>query len=122
MRLGWRLLVSSSRRNLAAEDGAGTMLSLALLAILISVTFALSLRVSTRTNQALVISVAQLAATSASDALSGYRTGHPCEVAGQVAELNFSKLTSCTLYSSGVAVKVSYRGLEGNARADFELK
>jgi hypothetical protein len=63
-------------------------------------------------------SASELVALSAADSLSGFRTGHPCEVARSIASQNSVVLESCKIQGFRIEVQVSKsRSADSIARA-----
>ncbi|MFZ3451946.1 Rv3654c family TadE-like protein [Arthrobacter sp. 7Tela_A1] len=94
------------------EEGAGTVLVLAIVLGLIAVIVGVLLLVQATVGAARAGTAADLAALAGADTLRGLRTGDPCTVAGEVAGRNASELASCTtdLGDQTVTVHVQSRG------------
>ena len=103
VRVGRRLLAEAAR----SEEGSGTILALATLVIVVGAITPVIFHANQAFESERLRTAAELSALSAADALSGFRTGHPCEVARQVARLNAAVLESCTINEFAVEVKVS---------------
>ena len=101
--MGGRLLAEAGR----SEEGSGTMLALATLVLVVGAATPLIFGANQALETESLESASELVALSAADSLSGFRTGHPCEVARQVARLNAAVLESCTINEFAVEVKVS---------------
>jgi secretion/DNA translocation related TadE-like protein len=54
---------------------------------------------------------AKLSALSAADALSGFRTGHPCDVARQVSQHNMVNLAECRIVGFDITIRVSAKSI-----------
>jgi len=54
---------------------------------------------------------AETAAIAAADVLSGFRTGHPCEVAAQISQLNMVKVVECRIVGFDVNIRVAMKSL-----------
>ena len=101
--MGGRLLAKA----VASDQGSGTFLALATMLLVVGAATPLVIS----TNQALeaesLATAAELAALSAADSLSGFRTGHPCEVARSIASQNSVVLESCKILGFRIEVQVS---------------
>lgn len=54
---------------------------------------------------------AESAAIGAADALHGFRTGHPCEVAAQIATQNMANMVECRIVGFDAFVRVRTKSL-----------
>ncbi len=103
MRVGRRLLAQA----VVSEEGSGTILALATLVIVVGAATPVIFNANKAFEAEHLDTAAELSALSAADALSGYRTGHPCEVARQVARVNAAVLKSCKINEFTVEVELS---------------
>lgn len=111
--MGRRSLVET----IVGERGSGTFLAFATLLLVVGAATPLIFSANQAFEAERLDTAAELAALSAADSLSGFRTGHPCEVAAKVARLNSSKLVSCTLTESQVHVELISFGIRQSAKA-----
>ncbi|WP_161580453.1 Rv3654c family TadE-like protein [Subtercola vilae] len=109
----------SARRALADETGAGSVLCVAIVAVvllvialLLSVTNALAVKHQVQTS-------ADAAALAAADVAAGVVSGYPCEVAAAVAEREGVVLGSCQMQGMVAEVTASrvVLGIEVDARS-----
>lgn len=49
---------------------------------------------------------AETSAIAAADALRGFRTGHPCEVAGRIARQNMANVVECRIVGFDAYIRV----------------
>ena len=105
--MGRRLLVET----LASEQGSGTFLAFATLWLVVGAATPLIFRANQALEAERLDTAAELAALSAADSLSGFRTGHPCEVAAKVAQLNAVNLDECRIVGFGVTIRVSVKSI-----------
>ncbi|WP_090816693.1 MULTISPECIES: Rv3654c family TadE-like protein [unclassified Arthrobacter] len=84
------------------ERGSGTVLGLALGAVVALLLVAVLLLAQAVVMASRASSAADLAALAAADAARGLTPGEPCEVASGVAVRHSAKLTSCTVLGGGV--------------------
>ena len=103
MRVGRRLLAEATR----SEEGSGTMLALATVVLVVAAAGPFLFAANHAYELERLRTAAELSALSAADALSGFRTGHPCEVARQVARVNAAVLESCAINEFAVEVSLS---------------
>ncbi len=54
---------------------------------------------------------AETAAIAAADALSGFRTGHPCDVAKRISQLNMVSVEECRIVGFDVYIRVRSKSL-----------
>ena len=105
--MGRRLLVEASQ----SVEGSGTILALETLVLVV----AAAVPFIFGANQVFEIerlgTAAELSALSAADALSGYRTGHPCEVARRVSQLNMVNLAECRIVGFDITIRVSAKSI-----------
>ena len=101
-----------SPTRLVSERGAGTVVALALIAVIVSIAL-LILNVTNRSAQQVLLNVeTDNAAVAAADALRGLVAGYPCDLARQLAPV-----TNCELLESDVLIKTARDGLTAKARA-----
>ena len=101
-----------SPTRLVSERGAGTVVALALIAVIVSIAL-LILNVTNRSAQQVRLNVeTDNAAVAAADALRGLVAGYPCDLARQLAPV-----TNCELLESEVLIKTARDGLTAKARA-----
>ena len=101
-----------SPTRLVSERGAGTVLALALIGVIIGIAL-LILNVTNRSaQQARLNAETDNAAVAAADSLRGLVAGYPCDVARQLAPV-----TNCELLESDVLIKTARDGLTAKARA-----
>lgn len=101
--MGRRLLIN----RLTCEQGSGTFLALATLLLVIGAATPLIFGANQALETESLESASELVALSAADSLSGFRTGHPCEVARRIASQNSVVLESCEAKGFLVEVQVS---------------
>jgi secretion/DNA translocation related TadE-like protein len=101
--LGRRLLANAY----GGEQGSGTFLALATLVLVVGAATPLIYGANQAFEAERLDTAAELSAIAAADSLSGFLTGHPCEVARQVARVNAALLDSCTLNNYVVEVELS---------------
>lgn len=107
VRVGRRLLAP----RLAGDQGSGTYLALASLVLVVAAATPLILRANQALESTQISTAAELSALSAADALSGYRTGHPCDVAAKVAQLNMVNLVECRIVGFDITIRVSAKSI-----------
>lgn len=101
-------------RPVSRDRGSGTVLVLALCALLVSGALAVGLLSAALTARHRASVAADLAALAAADALSGRQAGDPCELAERVAHRNGGTLTQCVSDQDGsVVVEVLVRPRQG---------
>jgi hypothetical protein len=94
------------------ENGAGTVLAIALIALITGLTLVI-LNVSQRVlEQVRLDALAENASIAAADALRGLVAGIPCEVAKSMAPV-----TSCVIVGDDVLLQLERHGLSSRARA-----
>jgi hypothetical protein len=94
------------------ENGAGTVLAIALIALITGLTLVI-LNVSQRVlEQVRLDALAENASIAAADALRGLVAGIPCEVAKSMAPV-----TSCVIVGDDVLLQLERHGLRSRARA-----
>ncbi|UKA49106.1 hypothetical protein LFT48_16925 [Arthrobacter sp. FW305-123] len=84
------------------ECGAGTVLGLALGAVVTALLLGLLLLAQAGVMASRAASAADLAALAAADAARGLTPGDPCAVASEVAGKHAAKITSCTVVGGDV--------------------
>ncbi len=107
MRLGRRSLVET----IAGEQGSGTFLAFATLLLVVGAATPLIFSANQAFEAERLDTAAELSALSAADSLSGFRTGHPCEVAAKVAQLNLVNLDECRIVGFDVTIRVSVKSI-----------
>ncbi len=100
-----------------ADEGAGSVLVLAISSALILLVGLLVPLYMGLTLKRTVAGAADAAALAAADALSGAVPGFPCEVAGKVAALNGASLASCRVDGSDVIAEARSEVLGFSIRA-----
>jgi secretion/DNA translocation related TadE-like protein len=105
--MGRRLLIN----RLACEQGSGTFLALATLLLIIGAATPLIFGANQALETESLESASELVALSAADSLSGFRTGHPCEVAAKVAQLNMVNLVECRIVGFDITIRVSAKSI-----------
>ena len=90
------------RPNSQHERGAGTVLALALVAVVIALLLGPLLLAEAGVMASRAASAADLAALAAADAARGLSSGEPCSVAAEVAGKQDAKITSCTVTGGDV--------------------
>lgn len=94
------------------DDGAGTVLAIAILVLISGLTFVI-LQASQRVvDQVRLNALAENASIAAADALRGLVAGIPCEVAESMAPVS-----SCVIEGNDVLVQLERNGLRARARA-----
>ena len=101
--MGGRLLAKA----VASDQGSGTFLALATMLLVVGAATPLVFSANQALEAESLDTAAELAALSAADSLSGFRTGHPCEVARNIASQNSVVLESCKILGFRVEVQVS---------------
>jgi secretion/DNA translocation related TadE-like protein len=97
-------------RTAARDDGAGTVLAIALVAVVCSLVVASAALGSAVLARHRASSAADLAALAGADRALGRTDGAPCSAAGAVARANQAALTSCAVSRDGaVSVEVAVR-------------
>ena len=97
--------------KLIADQGSGTMLSVGAFSILLLASL-MFMRWQVAVNAAdRVATAAETAAIAAADSLSGFRTGHPCEVAAEISQLNMVKVVECRIVGFDVNIRVAMKSL-----------
>ena len=105
--MGGRLLAEAGR----SEEGSGTMLALATLVLVVGAATPLIFGANQALETESLESASELVALSAADSLSGFRTGHPCEVAAKVAQLNMVNLVECRIVGFDITIRVSAKSI-----------
>ena len=108
-----RSLADASNRNLVRqkawavrEEGSGTVIMVAVIALLLMVFSLAQLPVRTLIEQARAEVAADQAAVAATNSLRGFNTGVPCEVAAFVSRQNGARLARCRIVENNVSVSV----------------
>ncbi|PXA70018.1 Rv3654c family TadE-like protein [Cryobacterium arcticum] len=111
----------AARRWAGAEHGSGSVLAIALLGAIATVTMVLLPVLGLLSVGQSVRSAADAAALAGADTASGLIPGVPCEAAQRAAELNAAHLSGCTIDRLNVTVTVARTAggftLLGRARA-----
>lgn len=94
-------------RALSSEEGNGSVLAVGVMAALAAATGSLLLVCPAVAAGQRAAGAADAAALAAADALSGWVTGEPCELAGRVARENTVELVGCVVRDDSVQVAVS---------------
>lgn len=97
-----------------SDDGSGSVLVLALVAVLCTGIVLLALLGGAAAARHRAQTAADLAALAAADVLLGRRPGSPCATAGQVATANGARVRVCSEQADGtvvVAVEVATDGV-----------
>ena len=105
--MGRRLLAKA----VASEQGSGTFLAFATLLLVVGAATPLIFSANQALEAESLDTAAELAALSAADSLSGFRTGHPCEVAAKVAQLNMVNLAECRIVGFDITIRVSAKSI-----------
>ena len=105
--MGGRLLAKA----VASDQGSGTFLALATLLLVVGAATPLIFSANQALEAESLDTAAELAALSAADSLSGFRTGHPCEVAAKVAQLNMVNLVECRIVGFDITIRVSAKSI-----------
>ncbi|MEY3662877.1 MAG: hypothetical protein RI919_393 [Actinomycetota bacterium] len=105
--LGRRLLAHAC----GGEQGSGTFLALATLVLVVGAATPLIVGANQAFEDELLDTAAELAAMSAADSLSGFLTGHPCEVAAEVARQNRVNLDECRIVGFDITITVSAKSI-----------
>lgn len=101
-----------SPTRLVSERGAGTVVALALVGVIVGLAL-LIVNVTNRSiEQARLNASTDNAAVAAADALRGLVAGYPCDVARQLAPV-----THCELVGNDVLIEAARDGLTARARA-----
>ena len=111
--------------RLIDSKGSGTVLGLALVAI-ISGLLLVMIGVTNRTiEQARLDSLAENAAIAGADALRGLAAGIPCDVARELILSGSARIISCSINRTDLLLQLERNGLKSKARAgeaSFEEK
>ncbi len=107
VRLGRRSIVE----EIAGDHGSGTILAFATLLLVVGAAAPLIFSANQAFEAERLETAAELAALSAADSLSGFRTGHPCEVAAKVAQLNMVNLVECRIVGFDISIRVSVKSI-----------
>ena len=94
-------------KTVGREDGAGSVLAVALIATVLAITLLLVPLYSLLTVRARAAGAADAAALAAADVAVGIVPGVPCEIAASVASANRARLTECQADGVIVTVRVS---------------
>ena len=105
--LGRRLLAHAC----GGEQGSGTFLALATLVLVVGAATPMLFGANQAFEAELLDTAAELSAMSAADSLSGFLTGHPCEVAAKVALLNRVNLDECRIVGFDITITVSAKSI-----------
>lgn len=107
-----------------SDRGAGTVLALALGAVVMALLAGLLLLVQASVTASRAATAADLAALAAADAERGLASGEPCAVAGDVAGRHEARLTSCKVLggdevevTTELAYPFAWGAATGRARA-----
>ncbi|WKR20372.1 Rv3654c family TadE-like protein [Actinomyces israelii] len=102
---GWGRAV---RVAAAGERGAGTVLVVGVIAVLLAAALGVSGLIQAQAAAGRARTAADLAALGGATALSSVLApGDPCEVAGRVARANGAEVRACTVVEEDVVVEVS---------------
>ena len=101
-----------SPTRLVSERGAGTLIALALVSVILGLALLIVNLTNRSTQQARLDAETDNAAVAAADSLRGLVAGYPCEVARQLAPV-----THCELVGSDVLIETTRDGLTSRARA-----
>jgi secretion/DNA translocation related TadE-like protein len=99
--------IDRPRRSPTGDAGSGSILVVALLGALFTVTAVLIPVLALLPINQAVQGAADAAALAAADTASGLRAGVPCDTAGRAAELNGAHLVGCTVDGLIATVSVS---------------
>ena len=100
------------------DQGSGTVLLLALVAVTLVVAALLGLLGSAQLGRGRAQTAADLGALAAASRLLAGQPGDPCPTAAEVVRRNGARLSSCTDEGAGVVtVRVAVRGSAGSATA-----
>lgn len=128
-RIRWHAAHGVGRRSQQeSERGSGTVLVVALMAVVVMLMGMLTLMVGAQVAHGRAQAAADLAALAAADAITAPRDvvvdegalagADPCRRAGDVAARNAAEVSTCTVLPDGVVqVVVSVRGISGVASA-----
>jgi secretion/DNA translocation related TadE-like protein len=105
--IGSRRTVTSSRRAVTGDHGAGSVLVVALLGAVFTMTAVLIPVLALLPANQAVQGAADAAALAAADTASGLQPGVPCDTAARAAELNGARLGACTVDGLIATVTVS---------------
>ena len=94
-------------KALRGDDGAGSLLAVAVIGAVLAVTLLLVPLYTVLTVRARVEGAADAAALAAADVAIGIAPGIPCAVAADIAEANGARLTECQADGVIVTVRVS---------------
>lgn len=94
------------------ERGSGTVLALAIVAVIVGLMYLLAQVTNQYVEQARLNALADNASVAAADALRGLVAGYPCEAAKELAPV-----TTCEVIGNDVLVEVAQNGLTAKSRA-----
>ena len=99
------------RGSLRADLGSATLFLLGVCSVglLLSLVF-LRVQIASVAGSA-AASAAETAAIAAADALSGFRTGYPCDVAKRISQLNMVSMAECRIVGFDVYIRVRSKSL-----------
>ena len=98
----------AARAAASDECGAGTVLVVGVIAVLLAAALGVSGLIQAQVAAGRARTAADLAALGGATALSSVLApGDPCEVAGRVARANGAEVTACTVTGEDVTVEVS---------------
>ena len=103
--------MSSPITLVRAENGAGTMLGLGLIFATLGATSVAGVVLHGGFLEQRLQVAADSAAMAASDALNGYLTGYPCEVARKIIDIDMFKLEECRIVGFDAFIRVSAQSL-----------
>lgn len=101
-----------SPTRLVSERGAGTVVALALVGVIVGIALLLVNVTNRSIQQARLNASTDNAAVAAADALRGLVAGYPCDVARQLAPV-----THCELVGNDVLIEATRDGLTARSRA-----
>lgn len=94
------------------EEGAGTVLAMALMALISGITLIVFTASHAIVNQVRLNALAENTSIAAADALRGLVAGAPCEVAKSMAPVR-----SCVILGSDVLIELEQSGITAKSRA-----
>jgi secretion/DNA translocation related TadE-like protein len=107
------------------SKGSGTVLSLALVAIISALLFVMINLTNRIIDQARLDALAENAAIAGADSLRGLAAGAPCDVARELVLSGSARIISCSTNSTDLLIQLERNGFNSKARAgeaSFEEK
>ena len=106
-----------SKPRFVNEAGAGTVLALAIIAIISGLLMAMFGATGRLLEQARLNALAENAAIAGADALRGLAAGPPCEVARELVLSGSAHIMSCSVIDTDLLIQLEKHELTAKARA-----